>query len=174
MFTLPKPPFVSQTFGVVPEPLCWAAALSSWQGGAPNRRRQTVPELEQQFSAAIVPESRGALNPKKFDIVASAASVKFAWRVIGGADFAKWNHELLLEMCGLIYVIAFPKGGNPAKDFSHARVIYGAWREMGMTYAIDPISNDTAWECTKIKAFTLIVGLAAERVPLWQTGWVRV
>ena len=173
MISLPKPPFVSQQFGPVTEPLCWAAALSSWQGGTPNRKLESVPALEQRLSAAILPDSRGALDPTKFDIVARSSNVKFAWRVISGADFVKWNLELGLEMLGLIYLIAFPSGGNPSKDFSHARVMYSAWNEMKMTYCIDPLANDIAWEFSKIRQFKLIVGVALERAPSWEPGWVR-
>jgi hypothetical protein len=153
-------------------------------GPQPGRDEQ----LLSRFQQCTVPNTLGALEPTKFDIVAGDDNVRIAWQIFHGKDFRRWNFELLLELIGHVYVIAYPL--NPPADPSrpqprtpeearranpsHARILYGAWNEFKMTYYMDPISADTAWSTDNYLNFKFMVGVADERADaMWSDGWIR-
>src|SRR5215813_11688821 len=108
MFMLDKPPFVRQpgipVLGVV-EPLCWAAALSSWQAAVPDRTQESIGTLESRFQQLIIPNSRGALDPAKFSSLAAASNVRMAWRFLTGKELVSGSLEGLLFLTGHIYLV---------------------------------------------------------------------
>ena len=178
MFFWAEPTRVQQPGGgVIPDLSCWAAALSSWQDGM-SRKMETVVALEDRFQKQkpsplvwVANMNRWTLDAGKFYIVAADSNVNMAWRRIKGAALVKWDLEMFLNLCGYVYFVARPAGSRD--QFSHARVMYGAWTDFGVAYFIDPspkFPGAVAWEYNRIQYYDFLMGIDKGSVPFWQQG----
>jgi hypothetical protein len=176
MFFWATPTRVEQPgFGVIPDLSCWAAALSSWQLGM-GRKMESITALEGRFqkhkpSPMIyrADYNRWTLDAGKFYLVAADQNVKMAWRRLKGADLIKWDLEMLLNLCGYIYMVCKPLDSK--EPISHARVMYGASGEWKVGYFVDPspkYPGPISWEYSRMRQFDFLVAVDKGTVPFWQ------
>jgi hypothetical protein len=176
---LPQPARVEQPGGgVIPDLGCWAAALSMWQSVTPNRKKEVVPALEDRFEKQkpsplvyVKDMNRWTLDAGKFYIVAADSNVQMAWRKITGKELVTWDLEMLLSLCGYVYFVCHV--ANSKDQFSHARVMYGAWTPLKIAYFVDPspkFPGSVAWEFDRIVHYDFLMAIDRDQAPSWQAG----
>lgn len=178
MFIWSQPTRVEQPGGgFIPDTSCWAAALSSWQQGM-GRKMETIVSLETRFQG-MKPSplkydrklNRWSLDAGKFYIVAADQNVNMAWRRMRGAELIKWDLEIILNLCGYIYFVAKIAGSHD--QYSHARIMYGAWNEFKVAYFIDPspkFPGIVSWDFNRMKYYDFLIGIDQSSVPFGQDG----
>jgi hypothetical protein len=143
--------------------------LSSWLAATPGRNFISLQDLMSNLKRFTGMGADGALNSGKFPAIAALPAIRMAWRPVSGMDFVRWDHEMLLQVSGYVYVICMPVSGS---GMAHARVMYGTFPEFKVCYFIDPQKNDMSWTWGNMANFKLMIGVAAESCPNWDKKWI--